>query len=588
MLTAYVGSDFDLKQFAPDCAPAWRAVLLSRWIDDDSSFVLGNHLQTPKDITDCVINGSLTLNSNGDASSLTLTIWVDEKNPVDLYMNCAVQLFEGLENEASAGWPQTFFGFHVGQPTSSEANTQDGRTTSTSVGPHGERRQVTVNFVSREKIYANANVISPGVWIPRGTNPNPDAEYSFRDAYDDIGSIVREVATADWGMNLNGAEVDIGAIPYRIQKQLQIVGTDVMEAIRVLLEPQLLVPRFRGDGHLTSWAMDTNKAPSRSYDRSFVVALQQGQTDDDVVNSVKITGLDSEISEILYADQRLLAFNGTFGYFDSRIVFRGTWSDDEKRTFRVKVGTVTDPNGKTVVSPRIDNFEQRGFIIEPVNAPAFVSVDEFGYVIEITNDVFLVVAGIVALIAGYSALAILTTTSAELDGGGGGLDFPNPVAIAAEVVGAALLLGGITVLQQIGNFNFEVYGVPFETVYREIEETAHLSAFAAFDNTGIGAIRAYERNAQTFENHIMSKSADVVTDDGTVNKGIVTWAQERLAFEVSRSASRTLRTLRDIFLEPGDAVQFDGQIIHVESITRQLQRPGPPVQTVSGFQIRKA
>ncbi len=586
MLSSYVGTEFDRRQLDSRVRPGYRLLLYSRWIDSDSAIILGTHRQIPVDITKNVISANLTLAASRDASSMACQILLDDKICPDLFYNCIVRLKEGVQEIDETEWPYTFTGFFVGQPQASEATTQDARPARTAIGERGADRTVNVTFVDRGMVYRTENITTPGVWIPRGVKRNPDVAFAYRDAIDDIGSIARDIATKDWGMGLDGAEVLLGKQPYRIEKQLQIVDTNVIDALTQILQPLHLVPVFNGAGQLTAYSTDVNKPVSRVYSRSLVKAMPQAQTNQAMTNSVTMRGLDSEITEVLHADQNLLSINGTFGFFDSEMVFRGSWGSDNTNSFRVKRGTLADSTGTVHESPRFRNFVSKGLIITTVNPPTFRMLTDFRYEIVITNDVYLSVGAIGALISGYAGLALLTTVLPELSTPAG--DVPNPGAVAAQVASSALLLAGLIVLQQIGNFEFEVWGIPFESVYQELVAEANIGHFATFDTVGGSARRTYEKNAQDFENHIMSSEEDRTTDDGTVNKGIVKWAREQLAFEAAKSAERSVQTPVDLLLEPGDVIQHDGQVIFVDTITRSITRGTDDGQSVSGFQIRKA
>lgn len=586
MISSYVGTSLDRRQFAGTCKPAARVTLYSRNLDSDSDIVNGTQKGVAMDITAYVESGELLLSAETRASTLTLEVVLGGRLSLGMFFNAVVTLHEGYLEEDPTSWPQTFWGYHVGAPQSTETATGSLVSDADSYTRRGQARKATITFVSRAKNFSTVEITSPGVWLPRGPNKNPDPLYSHRDAFDDLGSIVRDIATSEWGMGLRGGEVNIGKLPYRIEKQLQVVQDNVLDAIATVLEPLHLVPTFDGRGALTYYSLDPRKTPVRTYDRTFVVEMPQPARSQAVTNAVEMSGLASQTSRILHADQRLLEVRGTFGFFDSSVTTRGTWGDDETESFRVVVGAVTDPNGKSVMSPRFENVELSGFIIEPISGPDFDYVDEYRYVITIRNNVFLVVGALALLIAGYLGAVLATTLFPEVSAPPGSPDVVNPGAIAAEIAASALLIAGITVLQQIGNFRFEVHGVPFEEVYRELTHQEMLAYFAAFDATGGTVQRCWERRLEKYENHILSSYEDRLLDDGTTNVGIISWAKQQLAIEVAKGAPRSLRTARDILLEPGDVVAVGNQAIFVQTVSRRIRRGSDEPQTLSGYQIR--
>lgn len=585
MKTSYQDTAVDRYQFDPRRVPDYRVVLYSRNLDSDSDIVNNTATQTPIDLTKYVTRMELSLSSDTTASTASIEVVITSSIPVDLFYNAAVKVFEGDSRVASESWPQTFFGFHVGQPQATEMNHGEGRALGASSTQRGNMRTTNVTFVSRAAMYATDTIITPGVWLPNGSAKNPNGSYSYRDDYDDVGLISAEIASQPWGMGLSASEVTLGTAGYRIMKQLQIVQESPLAAVKTLLDTAHLEPYFDGDGRLRAFSKVVTKNPVREYDTDHIIAVTQTARQGQLTSAVRVTGLSSELSEVIHADQELADIQGTFGFFDPSMEFTGTWSSDDTESFRVKNATVVDGVGATVVSPRIENFQQDGFILQPVGFPTFEDgTSEYRYQISISNDVFLVVAAIAALIGGYAAAVIVSTTSPEISSAPGTPDVPNPAAIAADLVASALLIAGVSVLQQIGNFQFKVYGVPYETVYQELSHEATLVQFAGLDSDN-STLRGYERRVENVENYILSTSDDVTTDNGSVNEGLKSWAENRLAFEVAKNAQRTIEMIPDSLLEPGDVVTVDGQKIFVEAISRSLSRSEAPRQTVVGFQI---
>ncbi len=591
MITEWAGSELDQRFREPTVVPRFRVELFSRNqpTDSDSVIVTGQYRQTPIDITNYVVSVRFR-DSDSDASTLDLTISLQgsvnqpDLSP-ELFFNCLIRYYVGVDQVPAEDWIPKFTGVHQGQPASTEAPQQSLPGPTEMLTRRGSNREVSVTCAGRESLYSKVNITSPGRWLPKGAVKQNDPEFSFRDEYDDIGSIVREIATSGWGMGLDAAEVAIGPLPYRIAKQLQIVDESVWTAITNILQPLHLVPYFDGAGVLRTIEQRVNKGVVRSFSRGQCLGMPAQQGNQRPVNAVRVTGLSSEITEVVHASQRLGEFRGTFGFFDPEILFKGFWGGDETESFRVKLGQVTDGNGVVVQSPRFDEFTQEGFILAPVYPPEFVYVDEYRYEIRVRNDVFLTAAAIAALIGGYSALAIQTTTAPEIDTGVA--DVPNPLAIASEIASSLLLVAGLTVLQQIGNFRFVVRGVPFETVYKELPHLAQIQHASAFDEGGIGAIRRFELVPEEHDNYVFSSYEDMPTDSEVVNKGLVTWAIERLAFVFAQGAGRSLEMTMDPLLEPGDIIAFQNQAVYISSMSQQSSRGTALVQSIDGFQVRK-
>jgi hypothetical protein len=256
----------------------------------------------------------------------------------------------------------------------------------------------------------------------------------------------------------------------------------------------------------------------------------------------------------------------------------------------VKNGTVTDGDGNSRVSPRIRKFSQEGFI-NTVNDPEFTKITEFDYVVQIENDTLLVIGLLVAMIAGYVGLTVAVTLLTPIETGTPGSPTTvNPGAVAAQIAASLLLIGGIYVLQQIGNFQFEIWGVPFETVYEEIRVDAILGHFGTV--SGGAPFREFERKSKEIQNYILSTEDDSVvpattTEPAVTNPGVRSFARRELAISLAEQAKRQIEMTRDILLEPGDIIEhtLDGKRYYITSIGRTLQRSGnsPSVQTCEAF-----
>jgi len=616
MLSTYQGTDLDLKVQAHDHVPDFQILLFSRWQDSDSDIVRGSYKQTPVDITPYVTNGSVTLDMKSDASSLDLTVSL-EKVSLGMFYNCIVQLKEGDARIPQTEWPTTFTGWHVGQPSATEDLQNAVTTPSTGRSERGVERKVDINFISRDAQYTEWELTSDGVWFPNQL-PNPDERYQYRNNYDDIGQIAKEFATdAEWGMGLENDEVLIGPLPYRIEKQLQFVQVNPLKALQTLGEMLHLVPQFNGEGKLRYISRRLNDPVARSLSGIQIANLPQTSGAFDAVNCVRAIGLDKDLTDVVKKEQRLFAVKGTFGFFDPSTEFEGAWGGDEQDSYRVKIGSVTDAEGRTVISPKIENFREEGFITA-VYPPKFYRQTEYKYGITVENDTALVVAALAAFFAGYIGLldaknatqndamiqikAWQTLLSAHVHGGIG--TPPTPIvpppssdtewstSTALDFAAQGLLLGAMTVLQMIGNYEFEVHGVPFETVYKELRVDAMLEHFGS-QIPGTEPFRQWERRDVEIKNYIFSTEDDSVvpaiapTHPEVTNPGLRTFAQRELAIRLAEQAVRNSEMKRDILLEPGDVIQDDdtGFKYKIKSLSREITRGTEPIMSASLYRI---
>ena len=593
MISHLVGTALDQRQRAPDQSPAYRVYLYSRWQDTDSDIVRSTFKQTPIDITSRVISAALSLDMDTDASSLSLTVSVQDLN-LNIFSNCIVQVKEGSKDVDIATWPTTFTGWRLGQTGASESAALGPPTPEAGRGKRGGERTIQLQFHSRERVFTDFEITSDGVWFPNARN-QVETAFVYRDAYDNTGDIAREVCTnMDWGLGLTNDECLIGKQPYRIQKQLQFVQISVWEALQNLLQVLNKVPGVNGEGKIVVRDRALDKPTARTYTGQSIISITQPDASFTQLNSVIVRGLAKDLTDVVKKDQRLTSIDGTFGFFDPVVEFSDTWGADKQNSYRVKNGTVLDGDGNSRKSPRIRKFSQEGFIAT-VNDPEFTKITEFDYVVQIENDTLLVIGLLVAMIAGYVGLTVAVTLLTPESTPPPGQTIVNPGAVAAQIAASLLLIGGIYVLQQIGNFQFEIWGVPFETVYEEIRVDAILGHFGTV--SGGAPFREFERKSKEIQNYILSTEDDSVvpattTEPAVTNPGVRTFARKELAISLAEQAKREIEMTRDILLEPGDIIEhtLDGKRYYITSIGRTLQRSGssPSIQTCEAFLLPEA
>lgn len=588
MISHLVGTKLDQRARASDQSPGYRVLLYSRWQDSDSDIVRGLAKQTPIDITPRVVSASLNLDMGTDASSLSLTVSVEGLNLM-VFSNCVVQVKEGAADVDIAQWPTTFTGWRLGQPGSSESAAFGPPTPEAGRGERGAERTIQLQFHSRERMFTDYEITSDGVWLPNEAEQT-ELDFIYRNDFDNVGDISREVCTnQDWGLGLTNDECLIGKQPYRIEKQLQFVQITAWECLQNLLQVLQKVPGVNGEGKIVERDRALDKPTARVYSGEAIISIAQPDASFTQINSIIARGLAKELTKVVKKDQRLTSIDGTFGYFDPVVEFEDTWGADKQNSYRVANGTITDGDGKSVTSPRIRKFSEEGFI-NTVSPPVFTNVTEFGYTVQVENDTLLIIGLLIALVAGYVAAQVAVTLLTPFESGSPGQTTVHPGAVAAQVAAALLLLGGIYVLQQIGNFKFEIWGVPFETVYEEIRVDAILGHFGT--RSGGAPFREFERKSKEIKNYILSTEDDsavpaTATEPAVTNPGVRSFARKELAIALAEQATREITMVRDILLEPGDIIEhsLDGKRYYIKSISRTLNRGGssPSIQSCEAF-----
>jgi hypothetical protein len=585
MISHLLGTELDQKARAPDQQPGYQVLLYSRWQDTDSDIVRGLAHQTPIDLTERVVQASLNLDMNDDASSLNLTLSVEGLN-LNIFSNCVVTVQEGDARVDPSDWPYTFTGWRIGQPGSSESAAAGIPAPEAGRGPRGAERTIELQFQSREKLFTEYEITSDGVWLPNAVAQTE--HFQYRNDFDNVGSIAREVATnTEWGMGLTNDEVAIAKLPYRIEKQLQFVQVSAWEALQTLLQVVHAVPGVNGEGRVVLRSRRLDTPAVRTYNRNEIISISQPDAVFTAINSVTARGLAKDLTEVAKKDQRLLSIQGTFGFFAPEITYKNSWGADQQDSYQVKVGTVVDGDGKTVQSPRIRRFRSQGFI-NTVENPEFTDVDELRYELRVRNNTAAVIGLLAALAAGYTAAQITVITQTPTTTTAGQPTVLNPIALGAQIAASGLLLAGIAVLQQIGNFEFEVWGVPFENVYEEIRVDAILGHFGT--RLGNAPFREHERETEEIQNYILSTEDDSVVpatahEPEITNQGVRSFARTELAIRLAEQAPRQIEMLRDILLEPGDTVEDaeTGERYYIRSISRTLERGNPSTQSCEAF-----
>jgi len=606
MLNSLVGTELDDKAQAHDHIPAFKVMWFSRWQDNDSDIVRGTYKQTPVNITDYVLTGSLNLDSKSDASSASLTIAL-KKLSLGMFYNCIIKIYEGDSRVDEDDWPNTFTGWHVGQPGATEGLQDKVINIEESQTERGTLPTVNLSFVSREAQFTEREITSDGSWYPNVKN-NDDPNFTYRDSYDDIGSIARELATnTEWGMGLENDEVLIGPLPYRIEKQLQFVQVNPFEALKTLGEVLHLAPQFNGEGKLRFVSRRIDGTVSRSYSGLQIANAAMSATAFNTVNCITAVGLDKEISKVIKPFQKMATGNGTCGFFDPSVEFEDTWSDDNQRSYLVLTGTnVEDGNGNVIPeSPAIRNMRREfrvfgggsTFFIED---PEFLSYDQYGYKITVRNNTDLVYVTLVALFLTYTinigiASYIKQQASAHVHPPGA----PSPDNITAtaqamvyDLLASTALLAAIWLLQQVGNFSFDIWAIPYEPVYKELKTEVVLEHFGS--KFAGQPFRQYERREVEIKNYIFSSKDDSVVAAGpnagqpeVTNPGLLTFAERELSIRMSEQIVRSIQLKRDILLEPGDLFldEDTGFKYKVKAINREIGRGIAPMMSANVFRI---
>ncbi len=360
----------------------------------------------------------------------------------------------------------------------------------------------------------------------------------------------REVLFGQFLDNLGGVE--------RINKKLQIVDIPAMEALRNIMQVVQLEPAFNGEGKLIARSVDIDRGVFRVHNDDRLIQ-QYGipRNTGDTVTDLKVVGLDYRLSRVDFPFQKVLTIPAVHvGVFNPVIEEILDYTDD--RTYRV------------VPWPTAKNIQTQGTLLAHIfklddNITVTVEeIDDFSCKVRIElHGVWIAILIITYSLALYISLRIIA------DHIGAATFWNSVIAFALDAIATVLLFLVMQMMTAIGTLSCEIWGTPFEYVYREIEAKAR-----------VADILIHEAQEETVTNHIIGELADA----------------EALAFallrrRIAESAGRTITLSNDFLLEPNDVLELpegdDVARIYVLQVDRSLERGSTsPTIGVTGFRVR--
>ncbi len=530
--------------------PAYKILLFDRFRDSDTDIVLNRYKQNPIDITSHIKQVAITENHEMLSDSATLTIANDTYTDLHaLFFNAWVKVYIGDLEIDENEYPIMFSGIIRGQP--GKAYQRGGSNT------------VSVPAYSRACLYGNTNTVSEGKYeAPNTPTGDVNPHYTGAKPYN-LGEIAVDILMDnEWGMGLDRAEVlfntitstDI-AIQDEITKALQVVDENLITAINLILFPVGRLFGFNSEAKAVARDTSLTKPVTRVFkDNTLFQTIDIPQNTSNFANSVTIVGLDDTVSEVLYELQKLGAVQGTLGFFQSTFKELFTYSEDSSGTrFRCDFSTVSFRNW---------TGGQGAFF----GASSGYSVmlqerDDYSCWVKITND-GTILAYLIVLAVVYLGLVLAAEGFGVFGFWSGGLS--DTVAAALRIAAAIVLLMGLSMMQEIGNFSVDIWGKPYELVYKELEAEARLMEFTE-----------QEKSEITLDNKIFS--------DITVMQAR---AKVELHKEVAKHATRSINMVDDLILECGDIIEdANGWRYYILSISRSYARGEASMMTVDCYRI---
>jgi len=260
---------------------------------------LGRALSPRYDITQWVISADYSENicwennDDGSASNVRVEVLYDPTgSPIQitektLLDNTPFQIWCGDERLPLREWMPLFTGVIRGTPGFTEMSRRPQNV-----------QTMTVTVVGREEAFLNSVVTARA--YEKGT---------------DIGRVV--VETAIECMHLNRREIEIGDQNYVIgHATAQLVDIEVMKGIYQILFCTGKKPKFNYEGKLVAADTNLSKPVTRSYlDYDLVQEIRRVQGGRSMNNSVRLLGLDDDMTEILERRKKLAHGHITAGFF---------------------------------------------------------------------------------------------------------------------------------------------------------------------------------------------------------------------------------------------------------------------------------
>lgn len=544
----YLGTDLDRIYASSDRrSPAFRVVVWNKNRTTISEVVLGTAMSPEYDITKWVTNVDYQENpvfegtEDAVASRCEITCAYDpDAQPIPitertLSDNTPIRVYQGDKRVPQKDWIPIFTGVLRGNPSVVEFT-------------RGENpfRPIVLSAVERSEAFLNTKVT---------------ARSYEKDT--DIGRAVVETAVEFCG--LDRREIAIGAQGYVIgATQAQLVDIEVLSGIYQILFTVGKKPKFDAEGFLIACDTDLGKAPIRNHKTfDLVIEVAREQVISAVNNSVRLTGLDSQLSEVVEREKRLASGTITSGFFEEKVKQRISFSESQGKSeggrrakntrpdfsFQ-KIGEFFGENAKWTPSLEDDGYTCFGGTIEfdtGFDNELRIILLTVWAVATITN----LITGITTRETGLiTAAASLTQTTAGLTiaSVGTGLE------LAAQISANGALLAILLSLSEIGRLDWKIYGEPFQNVFQQLVATAQLAGLLTED------IREIE-----FRN-------DWLYDIATLQER----AKDLLDRELVKGWNYQLTLMDDPILDVDDVIEVVGRRYYVTSIRKTLSRGESP------------
>ena len=484
------------------------------------------HAAFYRDVTASVEDG-LTWEEPGDKRAARVSFsLVDYTNRFDpdagvdakfMQIGQLVQVLEGDLTLATADWVTTFTGHIRGQ----------------------------VGFVqNRQTLRYDAQVVA----YSRRATPRYLKQSFISQTYGsgtDYGTICGDVA----GREMSLSATEFSRFPASLGKVTQfksnsIVEMTPIEAIDKLLETVGQVSDFDGAGVFRSYSRDIRRAPDKTYNNlDLIFSLIAQQAEIEAYNSVSVTGLDKNLTEVEQLHQSLARATIPVGFWRPSHTVKLPWSRDLSVRAKDTILVIQTSVNDALFAPLGDETYQQLSDFE-----GQISVD-------ITTYVATLLTMIIITLVVYAALPDIVPPVL------GGFTIP-----IGRIVEGGLLILIFLALGTVSSGVYEIQGTTLIPVFKEISSVVTQSG-----------IVDYLIHQKVIRNDFINTMEELTE-----------LAKLELLWEVAQSSPREFEILNDLELEIGDIVQLptNGETKYwIQSLSKTFAREQVPVLRVSCIKL---
>lgn len=498
--------------------PGYKILAYDPTLDTISQVVTGTATQTPLDVTEYCTN----ITWESDKISFILADSDDLFNP-DTGSNrnyfkdtAIIRFIEGDERVPEIEWMPMFTGQIHGQ-----------------IGWRISRQQKVLE--SKVTAYSREN---SHIFQRRKITTK---EYTIGT---DIGIAIIDICNSFLGLTTEEIRIPTVCGYQFMHLTNQLSQVTPWEGITALLQTVGMVPYFDGEGKLAAFQKDMGRPPTNIYeDTTDIYDYEIPENVGDGINKVRVVFLSANLSKVTGQNQILGTAQITTGFFTGRENLDCWWSEDrQQRAENTRMRILKGIN---------DN------LIPWIGSESYTQKSEYQGTIVVTISIWVPILATV-LLATYVVMAFIPNWVVTIP-----FAF-MPTINLGSVIQAAALIGVLIIMMSLGSAQYEIWGTPYDYVYREMESVAIEQGLAY-----------WEENELKIENAFLGShvQADLI-------------AVIELIWEKCKNYTRKLKVRNDLKLELGDIVVVpDGRKFVIISMNKVVKKGEVPLLSLDCYKV---